>query len=241
MVDLNGKLKLHPGFRHEVVRIGNDAAPVLVVDDFLSDPEIIREYVFSQGIFKTGYASYPGIQSVVPPVYVHALRLFLADILKPVFGLENAQLAKAFSGFSLVTTPPDQLSLVQRLSHFDSTDRKQIALLHYICPPGKGGTAFYRHCRTGYEYIDETRVAHYTDSVNAELRELGIPPARYVNGSTPQYERIAGFEPVFNRVLIYRSTTIHSADIAEDFAFDADPRTGRLTVNALFNFCSNMS
>jgi len=236
MVDLNGKLKLHPDFRHEVVRIGNDAAPVLVVDNFLSDPEIIREHVFGQGAFKPGYASYPGVQSVVPPVYVHALRLFLIDILKPVFRLENAQLAKAFSGFSLVTTPPHELTIVQCLPHFDSTDPKQIALLHYICPPGKGGTAFYRHHRTGYEHVDETRLASYTASVNAELKELGMVPARYVNASTSQYERIAGFEPVFNRVLIYRSMSLHSADIAEDFDFDPDPRTGRLTVNALFNF-----
>ena len=236
MVDLNGKLKLHADFRHEVVRIGNDAAPVLVVDNFLSDPEIVREYVFGQAVFKPGHASYPGIQAVVPPVYVHALRLFLVEIIKPTFGLEHAQLAKAFSGFSLVTTPPDQLSLVQCLPHFDSTDPKQIALLHYICPPGTGGTAFYRHRRTGYEHVDETRLANYTDSVNADLRELGGLPARYVNGSTPLYERIDSFEPVFNRVLVYRSMTLHSADIAEDFDFDPDPRTGRLTVNALFNF-----
>jgi hypothetical protein len=236
MVDLNGRLRLHPDFRHEVVRIGNDAAPVLVVDNFLSDPETVREYVFESGVFKPGYASYPGMQSVVPAIYVHALRLFLVEILKPVFGLENAQLAKAFSGFSLVTTRPEKLELVQRLPHFDTTDRQQIALLHYICPPGKGGTAFYRHRATGYEYVDETRVANYTDAVKAELRELGTPPARYVNATTAQYERIASFEPAFNRVLIYRSTTLHSADIAEDFDFDPDPRTGRLTVNALFNF-----
>jgi len=236
MLDLNGKLKLDPDFRHEVVRIGNDAAPVLVVDNFLSDPDIVREYVFGEAVFKPGHASYPGIQSVVPPVYVHALRLFLVDIIRSTFGLENAQLAKAFSGFSLVTTTPDQLTIVQCLPHFDSTDPKQIALLHYICPPGYGGTAFYRHRRTGYEHVDETRLASYTDSVTAELRELGGLPARYFNGSTPLYERIAGFEPVFNRVLIYRSMTLHSADIAEDFAFDPDPRTGRLTVNALFNF-----
>jgi hypothetical protein len=236
MLDLNRKLRLHPDFRHEVVCIGNDGAPVLVVDNFLSDPDIVREYVFDQAVFKPGHASYPGIQSVVPAVYVHALRLFLADIIKSTFGLENAQLAKAFSGFSLVTTPLDKLTLVQCLPHFDSTDPKQIALLHYICPPGYGGTAFYRHRRTGYEHVDQTRLASYTDSVNAELRELGGVPARYVNDSTPLYERIAGFEPVFNRVLIYRSMTLHSADIAEDFAFDPDPRTGRLTVNALFNF-----
>jgi len=103
-------------------------------------------------------------------------------------------------------------------------------------PAGKGGTAFYRHRRTGYEHVDETRLASYTASVNAELKELGMVPARYVNASTPQYERIAGFEPVFNRVLIYRSMTLHSADIADDFDFDPDPRSGRLTVNALFNF-----
>jgi len=235
-MDLNGKLKLHPECRHEVVRIGNDRAPVLVVDNFLSEPELLREYAFRLGVYTPGSASYPGVRSVVPEIYVHALRIFLLSIFSPVFGLENNQLVRAFSGFSLVTTSPEQLNLVQRLPHFDSPDRKQIALLHYICPPGKGGTAFYRHRRTGFEYVDETRLALYTDSVNAELRELGMPPARYVNASTAQFERIAGFEPVFNRVLIYRSSTLHSADIADDFDFDPDPRTGRLTVNALFNF-----
>lgn len=234
MVNLNGKLKLHPDFRHQTVRIGNEQAPVLVIDDYLSDPGIVVDHVASQAVFKPGSASYPGVRAVVPPAYVHGLRLFLAGLIQDVFGLASDRLLKAFSGFSLVTTPPEQLELVQRLPHFDSTNPKQIALLHYLCPPGKGGTAFYRHRRTGFERVDEERVGTYTDSVNAELKELGMPPARYVNGSDAQFERIAGFEPVFNRVLIYRSTNLHSADIAPDFDLDPDPRTGRLTVNALF-------
>jgi hypothetical protein len=234
-MDLNGKLKLHPQFRHEVVRIGNDRAPVLVVDNFLSDPELLREYAFKLGVYTPGSANYPGLRSVVPEIYVHALRLFLLGMISPVFELENNQLVRAFSGFSLVTTTPEELNPIQRLPHFDSPDRKQIALLHYVCPPGKGGTAFYRHRSTGFEYVDETRLASYMNSVNEEFKD-GPPPARYVNESTAQYERITGFEPAFNRVLIYRSSTLHSADIAQDFDFDPDPRTGRLTVNALFNF-----
>jgi hypothetical protein len=35
-------------------------------------------------------------------------------------------------------------------------------------------------------------------------------------------------------VLIYRSISLHSANIAQDFAFDNDPRRGRLTANTFF-------
>lgn len=235
-MDLNGKLKLHPDFRHETVRIGNEGAPVLIVDNFLSDPKILIDYVVSQSVFKPADASYPGVRATVPQIYLHALRLFLGEIVQNALGLEDSQLVKGFSGFSLVTTPPGQLSLVQRLPHCDSDNPKQVALLHYLCPSGKGGTGFYRHRRTGYEQIGADRVAAYTDSVNAELMETGMPAARYIDGSTAQFERIASFEPVFNRVLVYRSISLHSANIAPDFDFDPDPRTGRLTINMLFTF-----
>ena len=137
---------------------------------------------------------------------------------------------------SLTTVAPHALGPLQRVPHFDASTPHYMAVLLYLCDDQHGGTAFYRHRSTGYEHVDGTRLANYTASVNAELTELGTVPARYVNGSTSQYERIAGFEPVFNRVLIYSSMSLHSADIAEDFDFDPDPRTGRLTVNALFNF-----
>lgn len=236
MMDLNGKLGLHAKFRHETVRIGNEGAPVLIVDDFLNAPELLVECAARHAVFKPGDASYPGVRAAMPAIYVHAMRAFLTAIVRDAFEFRSDEIVKAFCGFSLVTTPPHALDLVQRLPHFDSTEPKQIALLHYLCPASKGGTAFYRHRRTGYERIDESRLTAYTASVRAELAEHGPPPPRYVNGSDARYERIASFDAAFNRVLIYRSINLHSAGIAPVFDFDPDPRTGRLTANALFTF-----
>ena len=68
----------------------------------------------------------------------------------------------------------------------------------------------------------------YEAALQAELSEIDLTSG-YANGDSAQFERIANYEPVFNRMLIYRGKSLHSASIGPAFAFDADPRTGRLT------------
>ena len=236
MVDLNGKLGLHEKFRHRTVHIGREAAPVVVVDDFLSSAGVLVEYAATQSIFIPGSASYPGLRAVSPSIYAFALRAFLSGIVCQAFGLDSDEVIAGTCGFALVTTPPGSLDVVQRMPHFDNTNRKQIALLHYLCPASKGGTSFYRHRGTQYETIDDARVATYTDAVRTELAALGPPPARYIDGDDAMFERIASFEAAFNRVLIYRSVNLHSASIGADFDFDPNPAAGRLTLNAIFTY-----
>lgn len=50
------------------------------------------------------------------------------------------------------------------------------------------------------------------------------------------FERTLSLEAAFNRVLIYRSINLHSADIGPAFGFDANPKTGRLTANTFFYY-----
>ena len=50
------------------------------------------------------------------------------------------------------------------------------------------------------------------------------------------FERIADYEAVFNRMLVYRSRNLHSASLAPSFVGSADPRTGRLTLNLFLHF-----
>ena len=61
---------------------------------------------------------------------------------------------------------------------------------------------------------------------------LGLPPAQYVNGDTPLFERSARYEAAFDRAIVYPGASLHSGDIPPGFVPDADPRTGRLTVNS---------
>ncbi len=234
LIDWNGKLGLHGRFRSHVVRIGKEGAPVLVIDDFLGNPQLLIDHAASQASFVPGDAAYPGLRAAIPEIYSFALRTFLGELICKPFDLGDSAVVGGACGYALVTTPPGRLQLVQRMPHFDSTNPRQIAILHYLCPAEHGGTSFYRHRRTGYEMINRQRIAGYTASVKEELRMQGPPPARYIDGDDSMFERTAEFEAAFNRVLVYRSVNLHSAAIRPDFRFDADPRSGRLTVNTLF-------
>jgi hypothetical protein len=52
------------------------------------------------------------------------------------------------------------------------------------------------------------------------------------------FERIASYEAVFNRALIYRSACLHSGDVVSGAPIVADPRNGRLTANSIFLFAA---
>jgi len=235
LVDLNGKLRLHSAFKHSIEHIGNERSPVLVIDNFLSDPEVLIDFAAAHAQFESvSNAFYPGVRAPIPPIYSFAARSFLSDLISDTFGLGGNRVTKELSHFSLVTTPPARLHVLQRLPHFDHTDDKQLALLHYLCPAKHGGTSFYRHRATGFETIRPHRLADYRRVLNAELTALGLPPPEYLRGDNAMFERIASFEAVFNRVLVYRSITLHSGDIPPGFAGEADPRTGRLTANTFF-------
>jgi hypothetical protein len=237
VIDLNGKLRLHDEFRFTTVRIGGEREPVLVVDNFLGDAQVLVQYAVAHAAFGSVQdAFYPGARAPIPPIYCFALRAFLGRIIGDAFGLSDHVVTGELSHFSLVTTPPDKLQLVQRMPHFDNTDLKQLAVLHYLCPKDHGGTSFYRHRRTRFEYVDEPRKQAYTAAVCADLKAMGPPPARYICGDDAMFERTKSFEAAFNRLLIYRSVNLHSADIGAAFDFDPRPGTGRLTANTFFYY-----
>jgi Family of unknown function (DUF6445) len=237
MLDLNGKLRLHDDFKAATVLIGTAHEPVVIVDNFLSAPQLLIDYAAAHAVFDAVSDSfYPGTRAPAPAIYCFALRAFLAPLIGQAFGLHENRITGELSHFSLVTTAPERLQPVQRMPHFDNTNPKQLALLHYLCGPEHGGTSFYRHRRSGFEYIDETRLSEYERAVGADLRELGVPPAKYICGDDPRFHRTASFDAAFNRVLVYRSINLHSADIAATFRFDANPRSGRLTANTFLYF-----
>jgi uncharacterized protein DUF6445 len=206
-----------------------------VVDDFLADPQILVDYAALHSRFEgVSDTFYPGVRAPVPPIYGFALRAFLGPAIGRTFGLAGAEVAGELSHFSLVTTRPEALRVPQRMPHFDNPDPRQIAVLHYLCDARHGGTSFYRHRGTRFEFVDEARRSAYLDALARGLEDLGPPPGRYVCGDDFRFERTASFAAAFNRVLVYRSIDLHSADIAEGFSFDGSPRTGRLTANTFF-------
>jgi hypothetical protein len=68
----------------------------------------------------------------VPQEYTIALVKNLGFFIEQFFQLEVRKIKSAVTKFSIVTTPPSDLDLLQRIPHFDSPSRKGLAVIHYL-------------------------------------------------------------------------------------------------------------
>jgi len=210
--------------------IGNERAPVVVVENVWPEPQALIEAAAGKSDYSVRSLYYPGVRSSAPPDYARAVTAQLSDVIRSTFGF-TGELTITDSTFSLVATPGERLVAFQRVPHFDSTDANRLAILHYLCGPRHGGTSFYRHRSTGIESITDENRERYIKAVNAEVKASGILPARFIDDDTDLFERIARYECTFNGALIYRGRILHSVNMPRDFVPDSNPRTGRLTVN----------
>jgi hypothetical protein len=209
-------------------RIGTEAEPLIVIDGFANDPDALRSAA-AQTPFGPAGAHYPGLCARLPESYLQDQLPIVARGLGRDFG-SCRRIRVVDAQFSIVTISPDALDIRQRVPHFDAYGRDRIALIHYLSPEHRDGTAFFRHRRTGFETIDETRAPEYFAQLASEVEAM--PPAGYIAEDTALFERTALVEAEYNRALLYRSYVLHSGAIARDAILSADPALGRLTVTA---------
>jgi hypothetical protein len=179
---------------------------------------------------------YPGVRAPAPVSYLGVLRKGLSRAISSAYALPDLELRSAISYLCVVTTAPRDLRPVQCVPHIDGAAPNGFSSVHYLCSPDHSGTSLYRHRRTGYEVVPEFRQERYRTLLEQELRDKPISAGAYINGDTSLFERIASTEVAFNRLVLYPSNALHSADIGADFAFDPDPRKGRFSVNSQMQF-----
>lgn len=217
-----------------LVRIGHEQQPLLIIDDFAENPdELVQEASHHRYGVVNEY--YPGIRADAPDHYIERNLPILAPLLEEHFGYpKTPRVTGCF--YSLVTTRPEQLKPAQCIPHFDGGGDRTLALLHYLCQPSQGGTAFFRHRSTGMETVpDDQYEGRYKPALWRDAERLGMPPHDYPRGSTALFERIGQVDAAFNRAIVYRGANLHAIDIPHDFAFDAVPETGRLTINTFLS------
>ncbi|HWK49987.1 MAG TPA: DUF6445 family protein, partial [Steroidobacter sp.] len=213
---------------------GRERATLLVIDNFVAEPErLVKKASTAQ--FTAGGRYYPGIRAKAPPSYEHFLATRLQPLLTEHFDFTGNILRLSMCHYSLVTTPAMDLTAMQRVPHVDSLAREGFATVHYLFKSKLGGTAFYRHRATGFETLDEARGPEYFNLLRAQSAGPDSPGLRYINGDTPLFEQIAHAEGAFNRMLVYRRNSLHSGAIDASFVPDADPRSGRLSINSFID------
>jgi hypothetical protein len=210
--------------------VGACAEPVVVIDEFTGATGELVEIAAALAPFPAASNNYPGLRRVIGPsdaaaaAYVERMLEAAAPFIGGGFDVDSFRCVEA--SFSLVTTPPTELSPPQRAPHFDSTNPGHLALLHYLVDAPGSGTGFFRQRSTGIEVVDETNVRRF---VATATQEGGGPG--YIAGGDPRFEEIGRVEAVRDRLVIYRGALLHSGIIPPELPLSADPRRGRLTAN----------
>jgi hypothetical protein len=221
----------HPSMRIQKLTIGRENAPLLVIDNLVADPdELVRDAIAKR--YAAPHSYYPGLRAKAPLSYQMFVVGELRNLLCEYFQLEATTLRFSMCHYSVVTTPPEQLTTLQRIPHVDAHDSRGLASIHYLFKTDLGGTAFYRHRATGFEYVDEARRGAYFRMLEQELAGPEAPGAQYIDSDTALFERVGLQAGVFNRMLIYRRNSLHSGAPTRGMPLPANPASGRLSINS---------
>ena len=212
----------------DVQAIGIEQAPLICIDGATTDPQALVDFACDSVTFApVGGNLYPGLRAPMPLDYVRSVVARLDPLIRRVHGLGAVRLARAECFFSIVTTPAGDLVPLQTVPHIDTSDPLHFATVHYLCPPGFGGTAFFRQLSTGYEAISPDREVAWDRARDAMLAAHG--ELAYPSPDTPDHVRTAAISAAFDRLILYRSNMLHAGVIDPGVDHPADPRTGRLT------------
>ena len=216
--------------------VGDDREPLLKADKYLTGVDMLRDYAIRNNQFSKAGTYYPGIRMPIPFRYTQTLAKNFQVYIENIFGLPLSKVKRATSSYSIVTASPDSLSLHQRIPHFDAPSRNSLAMIHYLCDIPDSGTALYRHKQSTFEYVDDKRKQQYMQNIEQQFDDLLKHPQGYICGNTDYFEIIKSFSAVYNRLVMYRGSSLHSGSIQPDYNFDPSPKTGRLTITTFIEF-----
>lgn len=230
--------QVNPKASLQVVVVGEEKTPVIIIDDFAADTKDIIEFACRDVDYgPDSTSSYPGIRGKLPRSYVIAVLNKIYPLLFQVFSVpDTLGMRPVNTVYSLISRPESDLSLAQRVPHFDSNGPYYLAVLHYLNPGNFCDTGLFRHKPTGFEKILEGRREEFLRASKDYIDAHGEPPMKYIDGSTGQYELYDRIEYKPNRLVAYPGCLLHSGLVDPANDIDPDPRTGRLTANIFVDF-----
>ncbi|MCW8125591.1 DUF6445 family protein [Microbulbifer halophilus] len=224
----------------QTLEIGDEKRKVMIVDDFLENPEELvafaKEATFAPWPMAAERKGYPGVRAAAPEDHSRLIMDRIDPLVREQFQVPLSDKLKIHQEtLNLITVPEEELGPLQRAPHFDTSNPRLFAVLLYLCDESHGGTGFYRHKSTGYESITPERCEHYLDCCYIEFNKYRRPK-KYCSESDDLFSRI-GFIPArFNRLVVYRGVMLHSANILGEKSISFCPATGRLTANLFVTY-----
>jgi hypothetical protein len=240
--------KINPNIVPRIEILGEGLLPLIVIDDYIEDVNGLTQYIAQQAKFSAdGHTQYPGIRS---PMIKDIVLAYLKPLMQPIYKIYGFPATQTPSPcdnyFSLITTAANDLADIQTIPHFDTYQPNLIAVIHYLNDKPHGGIGFFKHKRTGYEFINELRKPEYDQVVN----DINLSAASRINGSSINGSSIKGYCSVNhrefecyktlnykpNRLIVFPGMLLHSSLVDVTTDIDPNPKTGRLTANMFVKF-----
>jgi hypothetical protein len=226
-------IQVNPQASLQVLNVGTENTPVIVIDDFAVDTGELIEYACGDVNYGPDQTSaYPGIRGKLPRNYVREVLNRVYRLLFQVFAVpSNLGMRPVNTVYSLISTPEHELSPAQCVPHFDSNGAHYLAVLHYLNPGDFCDTGLFRHRPTGFEKILESRREAFFETSREFEEANGLPEQKYIDGSNDHFELYEQIEYKPNRLVAYPGCLLHSGLVDPAVDINPDPRTGRLTAN----------
>lgn len=217
----------------EIITVGRENTKVVVIDNFSVDLTALRRFACERAAFGVdGKTSYPGVRATLPTDYIEAVVAAIRPLLYTTYEVPaESSVHTELAYYSLLTNKASDLSVLQRLPHFDTNKKHYYAVLQYLNEGPFGGTGFFRHRPTSFERVSQDRREIFMQSASAFMAVRGMPEKKYINESTNHFELFAEITYKPNRLVIYPGSLLHSGLVSDDVDVCDDPGTGRLTAN----------
>ena len=178
---------------------GTVPGPLYVIwDGFYDNPDAIREEALSLSYTKTIKNNYVGQNSCAIPMHQNTL-----EFVKSMCGLPLIYTPNSFNGFRVAYE-----NSVGR-SHIHMDDFSDYGAVCYLTKQEycKGGTAFFRHKKTGLDHMPWGNAKEHGYEDDADMK-ININ----MDTMNPDAWEIVGFIPAaYNRFALFRSAVFHAA------------------------------
>ena len=137
-------IKIGSDVTAQLLYVGEEKTCVIVCDNVLEDVNAVRDLAISEATFEAeSETAYPGRRAELSHSYATTVFPLVASLIRDNYSLPDSSRAHLNAGyFSLVTLAPEELSLQQRIPHFDSANPFYFAAMQYINEGDFGGTSF---------------------------------------------------------------------------------------------------
>ncbi|OUS68493.1 hypothetical protein B5G52_19395 [Pseudoalteromonas sp. A601] len=231
------QLELNPNYKVTSIKINDINEDILIVDDFIKDLEPImhfaKQYAYLQPVGSDG-TLYPGKRDDMPEPYFKVFIKLINNLLeKKHLNTDDKNVYLHKAKLSLVTLEPKDLNTLQKMPHVDSTDDKTFAAVHYLVGGEFGGTAIYRYIPFNLIKITKDK-EHLAHQMITQVKNNPIQHQSYLSDNTSLFEKVVNVSAKLNRVVLYKSNLLHSANLKDKINYIDDINLGRLSISSFF-------